>query len=89
MDFPYSPELEAMMRYHFCQGSEKQRRQYAAVEAAKLGHGGLNYIAQLFDISPNTIRAGQEELKKKPVATPRASVMRVADARKRRRRKKF
>lgn len=42
--------------------SEKERRRYAAIEADKLGRGGMEYISQLFEIDPKTIRRGQEEL---------------------------
>lgn len=44
--------------------SEKDRRHYASVEAAKLGHGGMQYISDLFGIDRKTIRVGIEELKK-------------------------
>ncbi len=44
--------------------SEKDRRHYASVEAAKLGHGGIQYLSELFGIDRKTIRAGIEELKK-------------------------
>ena len=42
--------------------SEKDRRRYAAVEAAKLGHGGLEYIARLLNCDPKTIRQGLQDL---------------------------
>jgi len=42
--------------------SEKDRRRYAAVEADKLGHGGFEYIAKLFEIDPKTIRQGLTDL---------------------------
>lgn len=42
--------------------SEKERRRYAAVEADKLGHGGVEYIASLFGLDPKTIRRGLEDL---------------------------
>ena len=38
--------------------SEKDRRRYAAVEAAKLGHGGVEYIAALLGCDAKTIRQG-------------------------------
>ncbi len=41
---------------------EKDRRRYAAVEATKLGHGGIEYIARLLGCDPKTIRQGQSEL---------------------------
>ncbi len=44
---------------------EKDQRHYAAVEAKKLGHGGIIYIATLFNISVRTIERGLEELEKK------------------------
>jgi hypothetical protein len=42
--------------------SEKDRRRYAAIEAAKLDHGGTAYIATLLGCDPKTIRQGQEDL---------------------------
>ncbi len=44
---------------------EKNKRYYAAVEAEKLGHGGIVYIAQLFGITEKTVRKGIKELGKK------------------------
>ncbi|MDP2880360.1 MAG: hypothetical protein Q8N89_02120 [Azonexus sp.] len=45
--------------------SEKDRRRYAAVEAAKLDHGGQQYIAGLFGIDGKTIRQGWADLELK------------------------
>jgi hypothetical protein len=42
---------------------ENDRRRYAAVEAAKLGHGGLDYISALLGCDPKTIRQGREDLR--------------------------
>ncbi len=58
----YDKELELKMQRLFATLSEKDRRRYAAVEAAKLGHGGLDYISRLFDIDPKTVRRGAREL---------------------------
>ena len=44
--------------------SEKDQRHYASIEAAKLKHGGIKYISELFSIDPKTINVGLEELKK-------------------------
>jgi hypothetical protein len=41
---------------------EKGRRRYAAVEAAKLGHGGVSYVSRLLGCSQHTIRRGLDEL---------------------------
>ena len=46
--------------------SEKDRRRYAAVEAGKLGHGGLQYIADLFGCDPDTIRHGAADIEQLP-----------------------
>jgi len=51
-----------MMRRLFQWLSEKDRRRYAAVEAAKFGHGGVEYIARLLGCDPKTIERGREEL---------------------------
>jgi hypothetical protein len=58
----YSPEVEAKMTKLFSWLSEKDRRRYAAIEAAKLGHGGVDYVARLFGCDPKTIRFGLHEL---------------------------
>ena len=42
--------------------SEKDRRRYAAIEARKLGHGGIKYIADLFGCDRSTVRSGIAEL---------------------------
>ena len=42
--------------------SEKDRRRYAAVEAAKLGHGGVEYMTRVLSCDPKTIRQGLKEL---------------------------
>jgi hypothetical protein len=58
----YPPGVERVMKRLFDSLSEKDRRRYAAVEATKLGHGGIDYIACLLDCDPKTIHRGQREL---------------------------
>ena len=58
----YAPEIERKMKRLFDSLSEDDRRRYAAVEATKLGHGGIEYIAQLLQCDPKTIRRGLAEL---------------------------
>jgi len=58
----YNKSVERSIRKFFDSLSEKDRRRYAAVEVAKLGHGGLEYIARLLDCDPKTIRQGLEDL---------------------------
>jgi hypothetical protein len=58
----YATEVERVMNRLFDSLGEKDRRRYAAVEAAKLGHGGVEYIAGLFGCDPKTIRQGQAEV---------------------------
>lgn len=50
----YSPIVERHMVEFFKSLSEKDRRRYAAVEAEKLGHGGLVYVARLFGCDEDT-----------------------------------
>ena len=42
--------------------NERDRRRYAAVEAVKLGHGGIEYGAQIVKCDPKTIHLGISEL---------------------------
>ena len=63
---PYSPEIEQAMRSFYDSLSEKDRRRYAAIEVAKLGHGGVEYIASVLGCDPKTIRHGQHDLGQLP-----------------------
>lgn len=59
----YSPEIEQTMRTFFAVLSERDRRLYAAVEASKLGHGGICYIASVLGCCERTICRGLDELR--------------------------
>jgi hypothetical protein len=50
------------MKRLFATLSEKDRRRYAAVEAAKLGSGGISAISGLFGLDAKTVRRGLTEL---------------------------
>jgi hypothetical protein len=58
----YSADVERKMKRFFGWLSEKDRRRYAAVEAAKLGHGGVEYIARVLECDPKTICHGLRDL---------------------------
>jgi hypothetical protein len=59
----YAPGIERMMKRLFDSLREHDRRRYAAIEATKLGYGGVDYIARVLGCDPKTIRQGQGELK--------------------------
>ena len=42
--------------------NERQKRQFAAIEAHELGYYGVTIISKLYKIHPHTIRLGQKEL---------------------------
>lgn len=58
----YDKSIELKMQRLFLMLSEKDRRRYAGIEAAKLGHGGIEYVSELFDMDPRTVRRGLIEL---------------------------
>lgn len=58
----YSFAIEDQMRSFYQSLSEKDRRRYAAIEAAKLGRGGISYIARVLQCDRHTLRQGFEEL---------------------------
>ena len=58
----YSAEIEEKRQRFFGWLSEKDRRRYAAIEAAKLGPGGVEYIARVLACDPKTIRQGLRDL---------------------------
>jgi len=58
----YTPDVERLMQRLYGSLGEKGRRRYAVIEAAKLGHGGIEYVARVVGCDPKTIRHGQAEL---------------------------
>ena len=66
----YAPEVEGMMKRLFDSLAENDRRRYAAVEASKLGHGGIEYIASLLGCDPKTIHQGMVDLADLPDVPP-------------------
>ena len=58
----YSEELERQMSRLYDSLKECDRRRYAAVEAAKMGHGGIEYISRVLGCDPQTIRHGISEM---------------------------
>jgi protein subunit release factor A len=62
----YPATIENQMVHFYQSLSEKDRRRYAAVEAAKLEHGGTAYIARLFGCKVDTIERGKEDVQQLP-----------------------
>ena len=50
------------MKRLFATLSEKDRRRYAAVEAAKVGNGSISATSSLFGLDAKTVRRGLTEL---------------------------
>ena len=61
----YSARTERYMQQFYHSLNEKDRRHYAAVEADKLGHGGVEYISRLLNCSRQTIYTAMAEMEKK------------------------
>ena len=61
---PYPLEIETQMRNFYQSLSEKDRRRYAAIEANKLGFGGIRYICRVLRCNDRTLARGMSELEK-------------------------
>lgn len=59
---PYPDSIEAIMRNLYQSLSEKDRRRYAAVEAEKLGYGGISYVCRLLGCNESSVKHGLREL---------------------------
>ena len=59
----YEPEVEQHMKTLYQLLNERDRRQYAAIEARKLGRGGQAYIRRLLGCDYKTLRRGLADLK--------------------------
>jgi len=62
----YAPDVVDRVRGFYQTLSEKDRRRYAAVEARRLGHGGVEYVAGVLGCSRRTIERGLHELDELP-----------------------
>ncbi len=62
----YDAKVERNMRLFYDSLSEKDRRRYAAVEAEKLGHGGVQYVAEVMQCHASTVRQGREDIVQLP-----------------------
>jgi hypothetical protein len=62
----YEAEVEERAKAFYETLSEKDRRRYAAIEAQRLGHGGITYVARVFGCSERTIERGLAELAELP-----------------------
>ena len=57
-DYPTAVKRQ-MVRFYV--SLNERRRRYAAVEAQKLGHGGLHFISGLLKCDPKTIAHGIQD----------------------------
>lgn len=55
-------EAKAALLLFWTTLDEKQRRLYAGLESARMGHGGDEHIAELFGIDRHTVARGRDEL---------------------------
>lgn len=58
----YPKAIEQQMQRYYRSLSEKDRRRYAGIEAAKLGYGGIRYISELLGCDYRTVKLGMTEL---------------------------
>lgn len=78
--WPYFPQVEQSMRTLYRSLREKDQRRYAAVEAAKLEHGGIEYISRLLGCDPKTIHQGLVDLAALPDVPPERCRKKGVDA---------
>jgi hypothetical protein len=80
----YDPDAAKTMRDFYETLSEKDRRRYVAVEARRLGHGGITYVAQVFNCSERTVERGLVELAELPHDPASGRIRRPGGGRKKR-----
>jgi hypothetical protein len=57
-------KLHLQMNLLLSRLDEQQRRWYVAVEANRMGYGGLRLLSQITGLDEKTIQRGQEELER-------------------------
>jgi hypothetical protein len=78
--WPYSPQIEQSMKTLYRSLREKDQRRYAAVEAAKLGYGGIEYVSRLLGCDAKTIHQGLIDLADLPNVPPERCRKKGVDA---------
>lgn len=81
---PLDASTKTQMRNFYETLSEKDQRRFAAVEASRMGHGGIAFIAELLGCSIRTIRRGMDELDQLPHDPAAGRVRRPGAGRKKR-----
>lgn len=82
----YAFQAIEQMRLHYSRLSQKERKRYAALEALKIGQGGVEYISNILGIRQNTIKkaikemAQESEIPSAPIGRKRKSVGRKKNA---------
>ena len=78
----YDETIAGRMKGFFDTLSEKDQRRYAAMEATKLGHGGIAYVARVVGCSRRTIERGLAELQALPQDPAAGRILRPGAGRK-------
>ena len=63
-------DIEEHERFFYSQLTEREKRQYAGLEAMKNGYNGVSVVSQRLCIHKHTIRKGKKELMEKIVPPP-------------------
>lgn len=58
----FTKNTKMLMQLHYSRLSERDRRQYAALESLKLGRGGITFISKLLVVDRGTILQGRKDL---------------------------
>jgi hypothetical protein len=67
-------KLHQQMNLLLSRLDEQQRRWYVAVEANRMGHGGIRLLSQITGLDEKTIQRGQQELEQNFAERPTEQV---------------
>ena len=81
---PLDEKTTRWMKSYFSTLSEKDQRRFAAVEAQRIGYGGIGYIAEVLGCSTRTISRGMKEFEVLPEDPSAGRVRRAGGGRKKR-----
>ena len=63
-------ELHRQMNLFLSRLDEQQRRWYVALEAKRIGHGGIRLLSQITGLDEKTIRRGMQDLAERLAGRP-------------------
>jgi hypothetical protein len=81
-DVSYPRKIEKMVKMFYQRLSEKDRRLFVAIEAERLGYGGVSFVSRFYGCSRPTVHKGIKEFQDTSALAPATRIREAGGGRK-------